>query len=342
MAIFRVLEPAGYDRVLWQQFFNALPSRYRLIHFSPSYARTQALASGDHALCAVAQDELSSEFVMLPFIMRNTAGLCSVESFYGYGGPVSNVHGAPAMSLAVQLEERLMDWRAEHHVLCERTVLQPYLADFQQALVPWVGKLVKQVVMIPTVDVPAAHSLMRDTRRHEIAKARKRGLKVAVTTSRGAPLTRFVELYRATMKRKGASTNWELDQSHFDNIMAELAGNVVLVSVSNNERIVSAAMVLVNARHAHYQYAGNGLEEQGASDLLVSQAITVANACGCEWLDLGGGVTADPADSVLFYKSSFSKERRPVVVGTRVFDKHAFDEAAARFPQTSFFPPWRA
>jgi hypothetical protein len=340
--IFRVLEPAGYDRVLWQQYFNALPSRYRLIHFSPGYARTQALAKGDAALCAVAQDEVSGEFLMLPFILRDTAGVRSVESFYGYGGPVSTAYGARALALTEELDAKLQDWRAEHRVVCERTVLQPYLSDLQQTLVPWVGKLVKQVVMVPTVDVPAAHSLMRDTRRHEMAKARKRGLKVAATTSRGAPLTRLVELYRSTMKRKGASTKWEHDHSYFDTIMAELPGHAVLVTVSNKDRIVSAAMVLVCARHAHYQYAGNSLEEAGASDLLVSEAVAVAHACGCEWLDLGGGVTADPEDSVLFYKSSFSKERRPVVVGTRIFDKHAFAEAAAGYPETTFFPPWRS
>jgi hypothetical protein len=104
MAIFRVLEPAGYDRVLWQQYFNALPSRYRLIHFSPGYARTQALAKGDAALCAVAQDEVSGEFLMLPFILRDTAGVRSVESFYGYGGPVSTAYGARAMALAEELD----------------------------------------------------------------------------------------------------------------------------------------------------------------------------------------------------------------------------------------------
>jgi hypothetical protein len=143
------------------------------------------------------------------------------------------------------------------------------------------------------------------------------------------------------MDRVGAAPRWRYARTFWDALMVELKNHTCIIEAVKDEILVSSALVLLCPPQAYYQYAGNS-GVSGASDLLIVEAAKLAAECGCDTLDLGGGVTAAEDDPVLFYKGTFSKERAPVYVMERVYDQKKFDEASKGFEGGHYFPPWRA
>lgn len=350
MIKFRLLRSDGADDIVWESFYRAIPHPRRSVHFSPGYARTQEIGCGGEAWCAIADDG-GWPFVMQPFLLRtDDPGRVITESLYGYGGPVSSAEAPelwPAILLA--LEGGLTEFRMQRGVVCERTVLAPFMVENQRKIYEAMGvptKHVKDVVVLPT-DLASLDAGMSDKRRAGVFKAKRDGITVRRTASLGHSLSRFWELYKGTMDKVGAAPRWRFARQYFEAHLRELRHRAVLVeAIIHGEKngsctIVSSALVLVDGAEAQYQFAGNS-GVSGASDLLVLEAAAVARDAGCLTLDLGGGVTAAADDSVFWYKSTFSPRRRPVYVVERVYDQQAFDKASDGYPQTGFFPPWRA
>lgn len=331
MASFGILTCESADRVLWQALYDRLPPPLKAIHFSPGYAAAQGVSSW----CAVARDR--GEFIMQPFVMVLDEVGVTVESMYGYGGPVGE--GA---SLRGVLEEGLAEWRRGAGVVCERMVLHPRLAEYQARLLPdhLEAPYRKEVVVVATEPV-AFRAGVAAKRRSAIEKATRDGITTSRSTSRGQALTEFSALYSTTMERVGAAPRWQRQREFFDRHLCEMPGHVCLILAKQADgTTVSAAMVLVDPPEAYYQFAGNS-GVSGASDLLVVESARLAHECGCPFLDLGGGVTAKEDDPVLWYKSTFSPLRRPVHVLERVHDREAFDRASRGLEGVGYFPPWR-
>jgi len=334
---FQVLGSDGIDSLRWQSFYDRLPVFFRSIHFSPAYARAYA------ALPRCAVLERKDSFVMQPFWTRPDAGGSTMENVYGYGGPITNTL-LGVSDLGIEFEQCMNAWRAEAGIICERMVLHPRLAVQVQTtlLPPAVLPLIRKEVVIVRTEAEAFRAGVTQKRRSAIEKAVRDGISTKRSTSRAQPLSRFVALYGQTMRRVNAAPRWKYSHPFFDKIMAELKGQICVIEAFKDNVVVSAAIVLISPPQAYYQYAGNS-GVSGASDLLIVDAVRLAAECGCDTLDLGGGVTTAADDPVLFYKATFSKDcRADVYVLERVYDQHKFDEASKGFEGIGYFPPWRA
>lgn len=336
MAGFEVLSCEGLGGLRWQSFYERLPTAFRSIHFSPAYAR----ANAQHPWCAVAEGK--GGFVMQPFVTKTDSAGVTMESVYGYGGPIA-ANVANGGGLRDQLEKEMSGWREQHGIICERTVLHPRLFQHQAILLPAEACPLfrKRVVLVPTIPEKAFMGV-ENKRRSALAKASRDGITArrALSTT-GEPLFRFWQLYDATMERAGAVPIWRYPLAFFERMVVELRDNIALMEAVQNDVVVSSALVLTSPPEAYYQYAGNS-GVSGASDLLIMEAAKHAHDCGCDTIDLGGGVTRDPKDPLLWYKSTFSRQRGSVYVVERVYDKERFTEASKGFEGVGYFPPWRA
>lgn len=336
MGRFSVLSCQGLGGLRWQSFYERLPDYFRSIHFSPAYAR----AFAELPRCAVYEGD--GGFVMQPFVTKADSVGLTMESLYGYGGPVADTLLAGGR-LGGEFEREMAAWRQRRGILCERSVLHPRLYDHQSRLLPQdaLPLFRKEVVHVLT-DMERLQEGMEKKRRSALAKAWRDG----ITTRRaldpvGRSLFRFWQLYDGTMERAGAAPTWRYPVAFFERMAHELRDNFGLIEAVCDGEVVSAALVIASPPQAYYQFAGNS-GVSGASDLLIMEAVKHAHDCGCDTIDLGGGVTRDPKDPLLWYKGTFSRLRGGVYVVERVYDKEKFEQASKGFEGVGYFPPWRA
>lgn len=341
--MFDVLEPKGLDGARWLSYYNRLPVDRRAIHFSPQYARTQISLGEASVFCAVY--EADEHFVMQPFQLRPIAGVndgSDIASLYGYGGPVSTLGGVLGAMQWELFDEQFRAWLRSADVVSEWAMLHPMMHLHQRELLR--AGQVNEVKNTVQMRAGWEHrDGMRATRLHCITKARGVVLVDSVEANR-ATIASFVSLYRRTMDRVSAPDRFRFPARYFGAHFSEMPDNAILLQAQHEGVLVSSALLIVGGKWAQYQFAGNDLVD-GASDLMVMEAARIAGLCGADWLDLGGGRTSKPDDSLYLYKSSFSKTRAPACTYSRIFDAEKYASICAALgvgASAPHFPAYRS
>ncbi len=141
----------------------------------------------------------------------------------------------------------------------------------------------------------------------------------------------FQEVYAATMRRVGASDWYFFDQDHFAQLKEALADTMHLLVVQSGSQIVCAGLFSELCGIVHYHLAGtrDGYERCDVSKLLIHYAREWAQERGNDVLHLGGGVGA-ANDSLLHFKSGFSKLRSTFHTWRLIVDERAYRELVAQ------------
>lgn len=101
------------------------------------------------------------------------------------------------------------------------------------------------------------------------------------------------------------------------------------------------------AEHGGNAYYHLGAQDEagyarGASFAMFEAAIEWFRGCGCELLDLGGGVgVAGGSDGLAQFKRGWASTTMPARFGGRVLDAAAYARLAATRPPTAYFPAYR-
>lgn len=344
--MFEVLTAHGADALRWQSLWDRLPADLRDVHYSPAYGRVQEVLGGS-ARCAVLEWD---DWVWLqPFMLRDiAAGYSDMTSMYGHGGPLCTMRSSSATTIAAKADAEFARWRVEHKVVSEFCALHPMLAEDQDRLIHPSAQVreVRQTVAM-RVDWADEYILkdMRRDRRQNMERAGDVEIKQPLGSSSGT----FACLYAETMLRHSAPKRWNFSFNYFDAHVHELFPDRMAFLFAARDGVTSvASMVLFGRRHAHYQFTGTAdIMPRGANDKLVMEAARVARRAGCSWLLLGGGTTSSPDDTLLQFKSGFSKYRFMARTYSRVFDADAYARLcreAGRDPlnRSGFFPAYRA
>lgn len=332
---------------LWESYFDRLSFDRKTIHFSPRYARVQYAVDDDEMMrCAIYDN--GDYFVMQPFRLKllnlkdGGSLIWDMSNLYGYGGPVSNKTGTVAAIMFQDFRKQFDPWLAEHRVVTEWAMLHPQISAAQEQLIGSTSKIerMKDVVAMP-VDVEWRG---RATRRHAIEKARANGVIVERVAADRKTLSRFFSLYCETMERRNAPDRFRFPARYFGAHFGLMPDNAILIQAKKDDVVYSSAIVLVCGRQTQYQFAGNsGLD--GASDLLILEALSIAREHGADVLDLGGGTTNSPDDNLFRYKASFTEGRRSVFFYKRILDQTMYAETCERAQvaadRADFFPAYR-
>jgi hypothetical protein len=107
--------------------------------------------------------------------------------------------------------------------------------------------------------------------------------------------------------------------------MARRLTQFVIVETIAGEAI-AAALVIHGGELAHYHLGGSDLAHQAdrPNDLLYLGMAEAARSAGCRYMAWGGGLSTDPADTLLRFKSGFGKIKTPVRIGCRVLNAQAY------------------
>lgn len=286
----------------------------------------------------------------LPFCPDSLKGAHDVVSPYGYGGPSYN---GPASERQNAEEEFRQLFAA---VCLERQIVAEFVRQdvHPDHLVADDGQVVYQqdnvvVRLEPSEEIRLGqyhHKVRKNVRR-----AREAGLKV-IFDEQGCYLDQFLEVYYATMRRRGASSYFLFSRPIFETLIAELTPtrSLIFVHVLHEDRVVSTELLLCS-RNRLYSFLGGTLEDsltKRPNDLLKHAAIIWGAQHGFVEYVLGGG--ARPGDGIFQYKRAFEPQGTvPFFTRRTIRDQTAYEQLVAMRnarpganPDPMFFPSYRA
>jgi hypothetical protein len=341
------------DRKRWLELWSAWPRREIMAH--PDYVRLFARPE-DRVVAAAFRG--ASGGILYPVIVRPIAAQpwapgdrgCDVTTAYGYGGP---------FAWQVTPEDARSFWRHFDAWAASASVVTSFarLSLFPEQLLPFGGDtVVNGPNVVRRVDMPEAelwNEYRREARR-SIDVAREHGVRVEFDST-GKDLDAFLEIYRMTMDRRGASKGYYFPRSFFESFLHHLGGHVLFCHALVGERIVSSEMLLLSADHA-YSYLGGTLAEAfpiSPNYLIKHESFLWCRDHGKKAVVLGGGY--QPGDGILKFKQRFGRDCEvPFRLGRKTYDadearrlvelRRRWERAEGRqwAPAPDYFPEYRA
>ncbi len=351
-AVLEADDPA--QQRVWLELWERWPEREVVAH--PVYAGLFA-TPGDRVVCAA---WVAGEGgILFPLLLRPLArepwaprgcGWWDATSPYGYGGPFQWQCGPAAVAA---FWAGLRDWAREQQVvsLIARLSLFPeQLAAFDGEVVEIMPNVVRSLDLTPeAMWYDYKHGLRRSIRH-----ARRAGVEVAMDPH-GARLDQFLELYQATMERRGATAFYRFPRSFFERIIAELPGQFMFFHAVQDGQPLANELTLISGRHLCSFLGGNSEpgRQLDANCLLMHEIAEWGLRTGKQRYILGGGYGG--ADSIFTFKLQFAPRGVvPFRIGQRVFDaaacetllqaRQAWEAAQGRSwqPRPRYFPAYRA
>jgi hypothetical protein len=341
------------DYATWVRLWETWESREVWAH--PGYGRLFA-SSEDKVVCAALYT--GDGGILLPMIMRplsaeywaaDRESRWDVSSPYGYGG-------AFAWGADTRRQSRFWPW-VDEWLRSHRVVSCFYrLALFEEQLLPGIaGRCYQRDNVVRSTKEPP-DLIWRDYApkvRKNVTRARASGLTCSIDPS-GAGLDSFLEIYHATMRRRGASQFYFFDRPFFERLVQGLPGQFVFFHVFKGTDLLASELALVSQDRV-YSFLG-GTDERyfdlRPNDFLKHSVIEWTHQTGRSAFVLGGG--AAPDDGILRYKQSFApRGLLPFYTSSKILDQAGCDElirqrttAEARrgrtwTPAEGFFPPYR-
>lgn len=310
------------------------------IYFLPEYHQVHELNGDGLAQAFVAEE--GDEILFYPFFVRpikqkeakpTSTGWYDIETAYGYSGPLCTTTDDTFLSKAWNV---FSAWCRENRIVAEFTRFNPLLKNQQYAGAAWPVKLDRQIVAVP---LDCSKNELWDNypsvQRNMVRKALKKELVCQeVSLDEGLPV--FRHLYNQTMDRIEAQDYYYFSEAYFRHMSKALAEKLVLFTVQEkHQKTIAAALFLWYDKKIHYHLAGSDADyrEVAPTNLLLHTVAQWGQERGFHWLNLGGGRTPLPDDSLFHFKASISRLRLPFYTGKRIHDPVVYEALCAEWLQ---------
>ena len=327
------------------------------VYFTPEYAQIWAGIEGGTSHLFVFEDR--ETVFIYPIRLRSIAeiqglsdfsGWYDITSDYGYGGPyVVFEKGAPLQSGFIQkalsaFEETCKD----HHVIAEFCRFHPLLQNHQLVENQYKPIFCNKTAWIDLILSPEEiWRQIRKGHRYDLRKAEKSGLEIE-RTSAVEDSSICYQLYLKTMQDVGASSYYYFNSDLFEMTMSLLSEHAIIFLAKYQGKMIAASMFIYGDEFFHYHFSGFDREFSGITPnkLMLYQATSWAKDKGFSKFHLGGGQGGKDKDSLMLFKSGFTKLRSDFYVAKRIHQEEIYAQACKSVgvdPQAElFFPAYRA
>lgn len=287
--------------VRWVSAVMGLGQECRDIHFDQRMLAPYVTAFKWKALLAVTSSQ--DGYIVQPVLVTPEGEL---RHAYNFGGPM------PSSDLVNAQEhvDNLNDWARKQGLVKQYCTLIPFLSEKQTELLKTTDIITERKKDSVIIDLK--DQKIRGTTRRMANKAREAG--VVIKSHPLSDIKDFYKIYETTMDRKNAKDHWRFPVSWFESFVRFLKPTLLLAEYKGN--IEAGCLVIYSQQYpvAYYHFAGsyNTHPSLGINHLMVLAASEFIKTSGVRYLYLGGGITDNPNDNLLIFKSGFSQKRLPV------------------------------
>jgi len=140
-------------------------------------------------------------------------------------------------------------------------------------------------------------------------------------------ITKFMELYNATMLKNNASDFYFFEENYYKNILKNKS--VKLYEILYEEEIIAMGFFMFGKSSiGHYHLSANTPTSYkiNANYALLHNVFQIAQDLGLEYFMLGGGTTSEADDSLLKFKKKFSKDLKPFYISGKIYNQEIYDK----------------
>lgn len=217
------------------------------------------------------------------------------------------------------------DFSETYHPICIRKTLGTNLRDY---------------------DDPVRSEFSKHCRKN-IGQALRAGVTYRITEA-PTDLSRFREIYYATMERHNAADFYYFGDEYFNGVLKYFKKSVLLVEAVYESKTIAAELCFVSDGVIHSHLAGTLSEYFNLfpACILKYAAVLWGKEHGFRLVYYGGGLSNDLNDSLFFFKKKFSKNTEfEFHVGKRAWMKDVYAQLC-QFrniqEEGGFFPAYRA
>lgn len=273
----------------------------------------------------------SDDLFFFPFLRSPIDGTdwYDFETAYGYGGPLATTERPDFLADA---------WAAfgcaaaELRMIAGLVRFHPLLRTERFAARGPLDILPERRTVLIRLDRSAEtvwHDYADDNRR-KIRKAEKLGLRIETEAGLTA-LSRFSTLYRARMDELQAEASYLFAEEYFAGIAALGEGRHMVCRAMLDGETIGGALLLLGRQFVHYHLSASRSDRfsLGPNNALRHAAILAHLGGGRRIMHFGGGLSGDPADTLLAFKRKFSRETAEFAIGRCVLDRKPYDDLRA-------------
>tara|TARA_E500000318_G_scaffold511_2_gene663 strand:+ start:46063 stop:47184 length:1122 start_codon:yes stop_codon:yes gene_type:complete len=343
------------DREKWNSVLAGIPNAN--VSATPDYCRVFEDNDDGQAICLNYEHDLGH--VSYPFFKRSLNDLPFDHSLkkdafdtstpFGYGGIHMDCDLSNREKLAFSFRSAMTEYANDTGIISEFIRFDPMVQNH----IPFKKHLdqVRHHSNNLIIDLKKTeHRLLADCReriRTGIRQTARLGLEIESLQTPDV-VRQFTHLYETAMKRRGNLGYLNFKPQFFNALLSNLEDKAQLFLVREHETVLAAAIVLKNGSTLDYFLAANlrSPDRPYVNHFLIYETAKWAKAEGFERFHLGGGT-----ESIMYFKSSFTKETIPYFVGNHIFDHTAY-AALVQSGQRSghipaiippfFFPAYRA
>lgn len=268
---------------------------------------------------------------------------------YGYGGPqILRCAEGKKAELVQAFEGAFQRYCEDNDVVSEFVRFHPVLENAQDFLECYDVVYLRDTVGTNLEDGEASIDLeFSKSARKNIRQALKAGVEYR-TVLNPQDLSAFKRIYYATMERNQADSFYYFGDDYFEDLMALLGGNVLLVEVLYNGQVIGAGLNFIYGKLAHTHLSGTLAEFNHLS------AASVLNYALALWgiehdvalIHGGGGRSNSPDDSLYLFKKQFGRQTVfKFYTGRKIWNKAVYNELCDRLVargKSEFFPAYRS
>ena len=270
---------------------------------------------------AVMQKDLSNDARFHDKIKKNE--YFDLETPYGYGGPL--VEGNFSVNSQRNFLNEMLKYCEEKNIISQFVRFHPLLNNSKYFSAITESRYLHDTIYMDTSSDELILKNMDSKNRNMVRKAEKYGVQIVQKPI--GDYSAFLEMYRDTMRLRGACDYYLFDENYFDYLKNSLNDCSTLFYATRNNEKISGAVFLYSRDILHYHLAGTRSEYRSlaAGNLLLYEAARWANRRGISRLHLGGGIKEN--DSLFEFKKKFNKNGRlPFFIGRTIFNHTAYNK----------------
>jgi hypothetical protein len=332
MNFYEILTTEYSDK--WTEYLERLPSDQQDIYFTPEYYRLYEELGDGRAKCFVYVKE--KDLALYPFLLNNVNDLgfqldkeySDIQGAYGYNGIItSNRH----REFINGFYETFDHYCKENNIIAEFTRFHPLLKNEAFSKNHLAVTANRETV---AADLTKDYSLIWESEyssvnRNMIRKAGKMDYQIRILENpTDEDLDSFIEVYHHTLKLINAPEYYFFNRQFLFNTFARLQGQAFLLHVTDgNNKILASSVFMHHGDYFHYHLSGRSDKaDNSVNNFLLDQALRFAKGRGAKFFHLGGGRSQALNDSLLKFKSNFSKLRLSFSIGKKIHNELIYNE----------------
>lgn len=258
-----------------------------------------------------------------------------IQGAYGYNGVLTN---SMKPDFIEKFYQSFNDYCLQNKIIAEFTRYHPLLENHK------FSKNHMQVIFdreTVALDLTQGHESIwsneySSKNRNMIRKAQKDGYWIDIIEAPGiSQINTFINIYIYSMKMVEASEYYYFNKDFFYNTFSLLKSNTLLFNVLDKDKnVVCSAIFFHYGDFFHYHLSGRSEKANNTvNNILLDEAVKYAITLGAKKFHFGGGRSSESDDSLLKFKTNFSKTRLPFYIGKKIHNQQVYDEVVKQWEE---------